>query len=261
MTADWDAATYHRIASPHEEWGARTLTRVERRGVAAALDAGCGSGRVTRLLLERLPGARVIGVDSSPAMLAQAGANLHSFGDRVTLIEGDLTSVSLPEPVDLVFSNATLHWIHDHGALFANLARNLRSGGRMEVECGGRGNLEGVFALACAVLDQPRFRAARLSGGDPESATYFAGPEETRDRLLAAGFAEAETWLRPAPAVLPDAASFKTYLETIVLRPHVALLPPELQDDFVAAVVTRDASQGAKRTIDYVRLDISARRD
>ncbi|HEY2595406.1 MAG TPA: class I SAM-dependent methyltransferase, partial [Chloroflexota bacterium] len=75
-TADWDATRYHQVAQPHAAWGANVLDRLKLAGDEVVLDAGCGSGKVTAPLLERLPRGRVIGADLSPAMLAEARTTL-----------------------------------------------------------------------------------------------------------------------------------------------------------------------------------------
>ncbi|CAN5514465.1 hypothetical protein BH18ACT1_BH18ACT1_10740 [soil metagenome] len=67
---DWDAPAYERVSSPQEDWARTVLDRLPLRGDETVLDAGCGSGRVTRLLLERLPDGHVVGVDAAPSMIA-----------------------------------------------------------------------------------------------------------------------------------------------------------------------------------------------
>ena len=254
---DWDARTYHQVANPHEAWAERVLARLPLRGEEVVMDAGCGSGRVTSLLLDRLPHGRVYGVDRSPAMLAVAAEHLAGYGDRVRLVEADLTRVTLPEPLDAIFSNATFHWIHDHVALFANLARLLRPGGALAVQCGGAGNIDHVRRLADRVIARHPF-AAHTPG--VHAPYHFAGPDETRTRLEAAGFVDVETWLEPEPVVFPDEASFATYLKAVVLGPYLSVLPDELHDPYIAAVVAEDARTGATRTVDYVRLNIQGDR-
>src|SRR5205814_4879583 len=108
VTRDWDASTYERVSDPQVEWARAVLDRLPLRGDETVLDAGCGSGRVTRLLLEHLPEGRVIGVDASASMIEQAREALPD--DRTELIVSDLLDLELTEPVDAVFSNATLHW-------------------------------------------------------------------------------------------------------------------------------------------------------
>src|SRR5690348_7585666 len=124
VNAEWDATRYHRVAQPHAAWGASVLDRLELRGDERVLDAGCGSGRVTAQLLERLPEGHVIAVDNSRAMLDQARQTLAAFGERVTFVEADLLEVDRAlagDTVDLIFSTAVFHWIRDHSRLFAAL--------------------------------------------------------------------------------------------------------------------------------------------
>ena len=251
---DWDARTYLAIANPHVDWGARVLDRLDLRGDEVVMDAGCGTGRVTRLLLERLPRGRVYGVDRSPAMLAVAREQFADAAEHVTLVEADLTSVRLPEPLDAIFSNATFHWISDHDALFANLSALLRPGGRLAAQCGGAGNIDVVRRHADAVLAGGEFAAF----GPVRDAYHFATPEETAARLTRAGFADVETWLEPQPVAFPDRQAFAEYLKTVVLGPYLAALPETLHDRFIQAVVEEDARHGENRTVDYVRLNMTA---
>jgi trans-aconitate 2-methyltransferase len=254
---DWDARTYDRISDPHQDWAEQVLDRLSLRGDETVMDAGCGSGRVTVRLLQRLPRGRVFGVDASPAMLAVAREQLTVYGDRVTLLQADLSGVRLPEPIDAVFSNATFHWIPDHQALFNNLASLLRPGGRLVAQCGGAGNIDAMRRFADRVLAQEQFCSRRTGLPRP---WQFAGPQETRTRLEAAGFTEIETWLMPEPAVLPDREAFVTFLETVILGPYLSVLPEHLHPQFVDAVAEEDDRAGALRTVDYVRLNLSASR-
>jgi len=75
-TRDWDGAAYDRISAPQEALGRAVLSRMRLRGDETVLDAGCGSGRVTEALIERLPQGRAIAVDASPSMVEQAQQRL-----------------------------------------------------------------------------------------------------------------------------------------------------------------------------------------
>lgn len=255
---DWDARTYDRLADPHERWALPVIERLGLRGDEVVLDAGCGSGRITRLLLERLPAGRVYGVDRSPAMLAVAREQLAGWGERVCLIEGDLTAVRLPEPVDAIFSNATFHWVFDHVALFTNLAALLRPGGTLSAQCGGGANIRRIVAAAERALAIEPFAGAH----PPVRQSYhFAGPAETSARLTAAGFEDVRSWLEEQPVTLPDAAAFAAYLKTVVVGPYLAVLPERLHDALVEAVVAEDERAGGTLTVDYVRLNMTGRRE
>ena len=198
-------------------------------GDETVLDAGCGSGRVTEALLERLPRGRVIAADGSAEMVEAARERL---GDGVELIHADLLELELDEEVDAVFSNAVFHWISDHGALFERLAATLRPGGRLEAQCGGEGNVARFYAVAAEVAAEEPF-SAHLEGFAP---TYFAGPEVTTERLAAAGFTDVRCWLEPRPVRPPEPEAF---IETVCLGSHLDELPEELREPYLAAVLER----------------------
>jgi trans-aconitate 2-methyltransferase len=243
---DWDGATYDRIADPMTAWGSGVLDRMPLTGDETVLDAGCGSGRVTERLLERLPRGHAIALDGSPSMVDAARERLARFGDRVTCVVADLGS-PLPlaaASVDAVLSTATFHWVPDHAALFANLAAVMRPGAPLVAQCGGAGNIAAV-------------RAAITQAGEPwEGPWTFATPGETRARLEAAGFVDVEAWLHEEPTRLEAGAPLREYLRTVILGAHLDRLAPERRDAFVSAV----ASRLAEPLIDYVRLNILATR-
>jgi trans-aconitate 2-methyltransferase len=241
---DWDAATYDRIADPMTEWGSSVVSRLELGGNELVLDAGCGSGRVTEQLLARLPRGRVIALDGSPSMLEQAAARLAAYADRVELVQADLRLPLPVGPVDAVLSTATFHWIPDHPALFEHMAAALRPGGRLEAQCGGAGNIASILAILATL-------------GDGWTGPWtFATPEETASRLAAAGFSSIRTWLQPEPTPVEPGEPTAAYLRTVILGDHLARLPVDEREPFVAAV----ASRLPRPLIDYVRLNISARR-
>jgi trans-aconitate 2-methyltransferase len=247
----WNANVYHRVSSPHVAWSEAVLDRLELTGAETVLDAGCGSGRVTRLLLGRLPRGRVIAVDSSPAMLARAREELDPA--RADVREADLTRLRLAdgETVDAVFSNAVLHWVPDHDAAFAALAAALVPGGRLSAQCGGAGNVAAVHAEA--------LRAAADAGLGERFASWdgpwnFVTPEATAARLRAAGFSDVKCWLQDWP-VTPDEP--RAYLATVCLGPHLERLDASERERFLDAVMAR---LGEHPTLDYVRLNIVARR-
>jgi trans-aconitate 2-methyltransferase len=247
-TRQWDAVSYDRVSGPLEALGVAVVDRLELTGDEVVLDAGCGSGRITAHLADRLPAGRVIAVDSSAAMVAEARRRL---GDRVDVRHGDLLELELEEPVDAIVSTATFHWVLDHGRLFERLHRALRPGGRLAAQCGGQGNIAGVLGAASAVAAGPPF-ARHLAGFRRPSR--FAGAEETAALLREAGFKDVRCGLTPRPVVPEEPAR---YLETITLGPHLEALPSSLRRRFVDEVL---ATLPQPAMIDYVRLDIDATR-
>lgn len=237
MTPGWDAATYDRVSDPHQAWAQQTLDRLSPRGDETVLDAGCGSGRVTELLLERLgPDGRVVATDVDPDMVRHTRERFAERSDRVTVLGPvSLTDLVLDEPVDAVFSNAVFHWVLDHDALFTRLRAALKPGGRLVAQCGGHGNID---------------RVRSVPGAQGADLWHYATAQEAEDRLRAAGFVDARAWLEPWPVELGDgttAPDARTYLEAVCLRDA----PPATIDRVLAAL-------GDPPTLDYVRLNLEA---
>ncbi len=243
---EWDAQTYDEVSDPQFEWGMEVLERLELRGDEVAVDAGCGSGRVTEQLIERLPDGRVIAVDGSEAMVEKAKERL---GDRAEYLVSDLVELELGEPVDLVFSTATFHWIPDHDRLFRQMRRVLRPGGRLTAQCGGKGNVATHTQAIAAVASDPEYaqHLARSKG-----LWNFASPEETEPRLDAAGFTGVSCWLQPKPVQPSRPLEF---ISTVTLGPILDQLPEEKRRPFAEAVL--EASD-QPLVLDYVRLNIEA---
>jgi trans-aconitate 2-methyltransferase len=245
-TRDWDAAGYQRVSIPHEEWARSILERLGLRGDERVLDAGCGSGRVTSILIESLPDGRVVAVDGSPSMVERVRSVLRPEDEALVC---DLTALELDEPVDVVFSSAVFHWILDHEKLFQALRRALAAGGRVGAQCGGVGNISRLRRSSGEVARRDPYARHFEGFGEPWN---YATPEETEARLLAAGFSEARCALQPWDVVPPEPAEF---LRTVCLGPHMDRLPHELRDPFVADVL---ALEDDPLVLDYVRLDIDA---
>jgi trans-aconitate 2-methyltransferase len=244
---EWDAETYDAISDPQFNWGMEVLGRVDLRGDEVVVDAGCGSGRVTEELAKKVPDGKVVAVDGSAAMIAKARERL---GDNATYLVSDLSELALPQPVDLVFSTATFHWIVDHDRLFARLWENLAAGGRLVAQCGGEGNVARHAEAIATVASRPEY-APHFEG--MAAMWNFAAPEPTEARLRAAGFAEARCWLEPKPYAPAEPLRFTM---TVTLGPHLARLPERLRRPFAEAVLELCEQP---LVLDYVRLNIEAR--
>jgi trans-aconitate 2-methyltransferase len=249
MSRDWNAASYDRVSGPQAGWAEAVLERLPLRGDETVLDAGCGSGRVTAMLLERLPEGYVVAVDAAPSMVEHARAALPA--DRATVLCASLTELVLDEPVDAVFSNAVFHWVPDHELLFRRLHDALKPGGRLVAQCGGKGNVAGFLGVATEVAAEPPY-GEHLRGFS--RSHHFESPEVTELRLRAAGFGEIDCWLQTA-STEPDQPL--EFARTVCLREYLEALPDELREPYAAEVVRRS---GDRLVLDYVRLNIDARR-
>ena len=245
---EWRAEEYDAQSAPHEEWAEQILARLDLEGDETVLDAGCGTGRLTKRLVELVPKGRVIGVDASAQMLEKAREHL---GDDADLRQHDLTELDLGEErVDAVYSSAVFHWIADHEALFRSLHGAMRPGAALEAQCGGDGNIAEIERALEALAGDERF--APYLRGEREAWNY-ASIEDTRLRLERAGFSGARVWTEPWPLRPKDP---RGYVSTVVLPWHLDRLPAHLHDSFVQAVL-ETAPQPL--VVNYVRLNISAR--
>lgn len=252
---EWNASAYHAVSEPQFAWGLRVLDRVSLRGTERVLDAGCGSGRVTAVLASRLAVGLVVGCDLSENMTRAAAKSLGTAAARAVVC-ADLSILPFRGAFDLVFSTATFHWIRDHDRLFMELRGALRSGGRLEAQCGGGPNLRVIHARAGALAASESFRAHFASWEEP---WRFASPEETARRLARAGFTAIDCWLEHAPTSFPDRERFGAFIESVVLRPYLARLPnSDLRHRFLDALLALAEDDDPPFTLDYWRLNISA---
>jgi trans-aconitate 2-methyltransferase len=265
VTLEWDAGTYEAVSGPQTRWGVdflgTVLGRIPLRGDERVIDAGCGTGRVTGALLERLPRGAVVALDASEAMV-EAARSRFAGDDRVRVERQDLTRLEVEEPVDGVFSTATFHWVLDHEALFGRIASALRPGGWLVAQCGGEGNIARTMRVAERVMAETPFREAFEGWGDASKVWHFADPPTTKRRLEDAGFVEVETWSHDEHVEFDFVEEAARFLSSVVLRRHLMALPETERDPFARAVAGGLAAQSAedRAVVDYVRLNMVARR-
>jgi trans-aconitate 2-methyltransferase len=248
---DWDAASYHRLSEPQFAWGLDVLAGIELRGDERALDVGCGTGRLTLELIRRLPRGSVVALDHSAAMLEQAKVHLRR------VVRSDAAAMPFASRFDLVFSTATFHWVPDHERLFASLFTALVPGGRFVAQCGGGPNLARLYERADALMPSREF-APYFS--DWRRPWNFASADTTTRRLEGAGFASVTASTRPAPVSFPDAGSYREFIQTVCIRPHLSRLPAGLHERFIDALAAEAADDTPPFTLDYWRLDMAATR-
>ena len=255
---EWDATAYHHLAQPQYEWAVRRLSSLDLTGDETVLDAGCGSGRVTERLLERLPRGRVIALDASRNMIEAAREYLTpAFADRVRFIHSDLLTFELDTSVDAVFSTAVFHWVLDHDRLFRRLHDVLRPGGRLHAQCGGGANVLRIRERCAEILSREPYAEHFARWREP---WLFEGPEGAAVRLRAAGFVNVKTHLEGVTPVLPDAPTYRAFLASVVCASYVEVLPPELGERYLDAMTAAGENDSPPWSLDYVRLNLSATR-
>ena len=227
----WDPTTYLRFAGERARPFAELLARIGADAPEVVVDLGCGDGSVTATLAQRWPGARVTGVDSSPAMLEAAAA--HAVPGRLEFVAGDLREWRPTGPVDVLVSNAALHWAPGHGPLLSGWAAELAPGGWLAVQVPGNQTAP-THALLAALIGTSRW-AARLASGDDTALDPAAvlEPAGYLDVLTAAGLA-ADVWETTYLHVLTGGDPVLRWVSGTVLRPVLARLSPDDAEELTA---------------------------
>ena len=233
----WDPVTYLRFAGERARPFAELVSRIDVEAPRVVIDLGCGDGSVTATLAQRWPGAAVTGVDSSPSMLQAAAA--YAVPGRLRFTEGDLRGWRAAEPVDVLVSNAALHWVPGHGDLLARWAGALAPGGWLALQVPGNQSAP-THALLAELVTGPRW-ADRLSPGDDTvlDPAAILGPAGYLEVLSGAGLA-ADVWETTYLHVLTGADPVLGWVSGTVLRPFLARLAAadaeELSAEYAAAL-------------------------
>lgn len=256
---EWNSEAYRRLSQPQFDWGKKVLDRVRLRGDETVLDAGCGTGRLTAELLERLPHGRLLAVDLSANMLQTARRDLEPrFAGHVWFLVADLQRLPLHQVAHGIFSTAVFHWIRDHERLFRSLHDVLQPGGWLEAQCGGGPNLAALLHRAEALIAAPPL--ARFFAGW-QSPWEYASPETTAARLSRAGFTEISTGLEPAPVQLAGADEYREYLANVIFHRHLErITDPDLRRGFLDQLAQQAATDDSPFLLDYWRLNLSGRK-
>lgn len=128
--ANWNPETYLKFDQDRLRPALDLMTQITLNDPKDIIDLGCGPGNVTQILKDRWPESHIIGIDSSPDMLAKAKAKYPA----ITWVQDDVAHWQADHPVDLIFSNACLHWLGTHERLFPKLLESLKPGGVLAVQ-------------------------------------------------------------------------------------------------------------------------------
>lgn len=256
---EWNSAAYDRISTPQFSWGKRVLERVALRGDELILDAGCGTGKLTAEILSQLPQGRVIGLDLSRNMITTARENLASrFPSQIFFLAADLQCLPFNSVFGGIFSTAAFHWVPDHDLLFRNLYQALRPGGWLVAQAGGLGNLDRLLNRVEKLSQHPKYAAHLRHYQYP---WVYPDPNTEAERLRNAGFEDIEAGLEPAPTRFASASDFTEFVSNVILHRLLPYLPaPEARKAFLLTLADRAAADTPPYELDYVRLNLRARR-
>jgi trans-aconitate methyltransferase len=191
------------------------------------MDAGCGTGLLTKLLAKKVPRGKVYAVDIDSNMIRQAKRNLKDL-ENVELVQSDFAHVKLPTQLDVIFSNAALHWVHNHAQVyqhFWNMLNCDRTGRRqLLIQCGGYGNLQGILVLLGRVIGLNEFKEYFTNMKKP---WYFARPEDTSKLLGEIGYINTKVHLHNDCVNLANGEIYSRFVKAIIMKPFLEHLPDD----------------------------------
>lgn len=219
----WNPEQYLRFGDERLRPAIDLIARIEHPGARLAVDLGCGAGNALPLLAARFPGATVLGIDGSAEMLAKATAA--GFPTQ----QADIAGWRPAEPVDVIFSNAALHWLPDHQLLFPKLLGALAPGGTLAVQMPAM-HAAPLRALQDSLAASPRWSAA-LSGirSAPPILEIGAYYDLLRPRV-----ARLDLWVTEYVHVLQGPDPVVQWAMGSSLRPYLDALDPAARPDFLA---------------------------
>jgi trans-aconitate 2-methyltransferase len=227
----WDPKQYLKFTDHRLRPALDLLAQIPLANPRSVYDLGCGPGNITRLLAERWPDARVVGVDSSADMLAKARIEAAS----VAFEQADIAQWSPPAPADLLFTNATLHWLDDHAALLPRLAAQLAPGGMLAIQMPDNRASPSHRLMDEAAASGPwQAKLARLRpvyGSMQSPDAYY--------RMLSAVAAQVDIWETTYLHVLEGDNPVVEWTKGTALRPYLDALEEPERAAFLAAYATR----------------------
>ncbi len=230
----WNPADYRQHSTMQAQFARDLLSLLRLRDDERVLDIGCGDGKITATIAERVPHGAVVGVDISLEMIRFAQQNFTEL-DNVTFQVADAACLPFANDFEWVMSFAALHWIHDHRPVLASIARALKPRGRVLMQFGGEGNGGRLFDIARDVVNAPRWRDYFRGFTFP---WYFPSAEEYEPLVRGTGLLPDRVEVVLREAMHQGREGFVGWMRTTWI-PFLQHLPDDLRDDFIADVIDR----------------------
>jgi trans-aconitate 2-methyltransferase len=258
----WNAADYAQASTVQQLWARELIAKLHLQGHERVLDIGCGDGKVTAEIAAGLERGAVVGIDNSAAMIMLAEASYpRATWANLSFQKADAADLPFAAEFDLVFSNATLHWVLDHAPVLRGIGRSLRPGGMVLLQMGGRGNALGVIAAVEQVCANPAWRSYFEGMRFPYG---FYGPEEYRGWLAQAGLTTRRVELIPKDMRYANRAGLEGWFRTTWL-PYTQRVPEALRPAFIDQVMAaylekNPPDAGGEVHVQMTRLEVETSR-
>ena len=254
----WDARTYDQVSSNVQlQWGRKLLERRRWIGNEIVMDAGAGSGNLTKILAEKVPNGQVYAVDADPNMVHQAKSNL-SGCRNVQVTHSSIDRVNLPTQVDVIFSNSALHWILNQKGVFSHFWQLLKPNGELLIEYGGHGNVQRPLSVIFKIMQSDQFKEHFSNW---KQSWYFPKAHDTERLLHKAGFRDVQVNLSKRTTSFPDRQSFAIFVKTVIMKPFLGYITEyKKKEQFLDAFLNEFERSGWAWSLDFMRLSVSAKK-
>lgn len=230
---EFDGEKYRKASAHQKEWGQKLIAELDLRGNESILDLGCGDGTTTEKLAQLVPNGRVVGIDSSHGMIASA-KKLEK--DNVTFCILNINDIDYKDTFDLIFSNATLHWVKDHRMLLANCFEALKDNGRVRFNFAGDGNCQHFFKVVREAMSDSRYRNYFE---EFEWPWYMPSITEYTTVVSKTTFKGVSVWEENADRYFPDTETMIQWVDNPSIVPFLIHVPQEDKDSFRNCVVEK----------------------
>jgi trans-aconitate methyltransferase len=256
----WNAVDYAKSSYVQQQWARELIRKLKLRGNERILDIGSGDGKVTAEISGYLSDGSVTGIDNSEAMIALAQSKFSTdVFPNLRFQQGDASRLTFENEFNVVFSNATLHWILDQRPVLDGIYKSLKRNGKILLQMGGRGNAADVLAVFDKLIEtnewQGYFRGFTFPYG-------FYDAEEYCQWLCEAGFQEKRIEMIPKDAIHQDRAAFEAWIRTTWL-PYTQRVPEEMRETFIARLANdyiqqHTVDESGMVHVNMMRLEVEA---
>jgi len=256
----WDADDYARHSTIQKSWARELIAKLNLRGHEHLLDIGGGDGKITAELAERVPNGSVLGTDNSASMIELAQKTFApQKHPNLSFQLADARNLTFEQQFDAVFSNAALHWVHDHTPILKGIWRSLRPGGCILLQMGGKGNAATIIRILDKMITEERWKPYFNHFEFPYG---FHLPEVYKDLLEKTGFSAQRVALIPKLMKHNGEAALAGWIRTTWL-PYTERIPKKYRARFIEELTYRYVEDNppdadGRIHVQMVRLEVEA---
>ncbi len=230
-THEFNGQKYKEASKHQKEWGSTIISEFNLIGSESVLDLGCGDGELTKQISYLLPHGKVIGIDASEGMICTA-KKLETENLKFEKI--DINEISYSEEFDIIFSNATLHWVKDHQKLLGNCFKALKPGGILRFNFAGNGNCSNFFSVIQQIIKHRDYENFFKSFEWP---WYMPDIEKYKTAVLKSNFKNINIWEENADRYFSDKTDMIKWIDQPSIVPFIKMVNGNLRDEFRSQVI------------------------